>query len=267
MYAPPRSNGDTGPQLELCALLHDVFTASGVSAFDPWLLVGDVNEEPGETVVGDWLASIGGTILQCNRPTRWGGSREVDWFASNHSRQIGTPEPEILYFSDHIPFSVTVPCNKVDLTRGCFRSFPCWTKPDSISRDDWISLLEKHWATLVSPHSLSHFLRYHDININVDYERACFLGCLDDLMRGVFLEVATSRTYPPEIWHVAISRLQCASVKGGIPQHDVLRRARGCQLEKAGSIRLAKLRKRGARLYELRRSLHMLVQMATQWLH
>ena len=56
------------------------------------------------------------------------------------------------------------------------------------------------------------------------------------------------------------------SAKGGIPQHCVLSKARGCQLEKAGSMRLAKLRKGGACLYELRRSLHMLGQMAIQWL-
>lgn len=74
-------------------------------------------------------------------------------------------------------------------------------------------------------------------------------------------------TFRLRIWHVAILPLQCASVKGGIPQHCVLRKARGCQLETAGSMRLAKLRKRGARLYELCRSLHMLGQMAIQWLH
>ena len=109
----------------------------------PWLAVGDANEVPGDSLIGDCLQTCGGVICAQGCSTRWESSREIDWFATNLRDALSQPCCSDLYLSDHklILADFLVPAR--DRTVGVLPSTPDWTKPAGLSTTDWRASLEQ----------------------------------------------------------------------------------------------------------------------------
>ena len=115
-YAPPLQSQAVHPQHELCELFEEVLVESCVDG--RWLLMGDFNEEPGNSCVAEVLEAHGGQTLRVRRGTRRDSQREVDWFVSNSASLVGVPAWEEVHIADHLLLNCVISCRDKDLNVG-----------------------------------------------------------------------------------------------------------------------------------------------------
>ena len=254
-YAPPgRSNAQENAQEETSALIVELMHETQASNAR-WIFCGDANEVADCSLIGNSLAAFAGTTLQMGRGTRWESNREIDWFSTNAPHATEGPAIMDLHVSDHIPLELKMSIKDKDLTFQCFQSGPKWGRPESIDKITWAQLVEACWVNLST-----EIKEFQDIFltgdvISVDLEWNGFLFLLDKLMRMAFQNLADNQTSNPAVQLVALRRLAQTKVKGHMPDL-VSRQLKRCRPQMAqGDMQLAKLRKRTARLFELKRCL------------
>ena len=253
-YAPPgRNASQENAQEEAAALMVEILQENCVSD-NRWIFCGDANEIPEDSMISNTLAAFAGTTLQTFRGTRWESDREVDWFSTNAPNAVEGPVVMNLHVSDHVPLELKVLVRDKDLTFQCFQSHPNWDRPESFDKETWRQHVEACWdrmhAEVVEFRQM--FLSQEDILVNVEWNG--FLLLLDKLMRNAFSTILHSHS-SPAVQQAVSGKLAQTKVKGHIPRL-VSRQLKRCRPQMAqGDMQLAKLRKRTARLFELKRCL------------
>lgn len=97
----------------------------------PWLICGDFNEEPSASDILTIFHGLDGSFCASDIPTRWDGSRVVDWAASEG------PEHVQVVISDHVPLRFTIFTDCEPARRWCLRSAPQFSKPEGVEVDQW----------------------------------------------------------------------------------------------------------------------------------
>ena len=146
-YAPPVSFSDNrgDAQMELCELFLEAFEALGPSNASVWISVGDANETPESSLVGETLKAFGGVPRPQGCSTRWNSDREIDWFASNQTSELSGLTISDIYISDHKLILADFHVPRRDLYLGTLQHTPDWQKPAGISPQDWTQLLDQIW--------------------------------------------------------------------------------------------------------------------------
>ena len=253
-YAPPLQSQAVHPQHELCELFEEVLVESCVDG--RWLLMGDFNEEPGNSCVAEVLEAHGGQTLRVRRGTRWDSQREVDWFVSNSASLVGVPAWEEVHIADHLLLNCVISCRDKDLNVGYLKMGPSWRRPASIGRQEWCELLEASFEKCVGRHDLLNMLVG---SIDVDVEWSGFMSLLDELMRCAFARVRDFEVTETEA-RVVDASLRRLETKGQVPERKMRPSARTASVEHFGDMGVHKARKKVARLYELKRVLQFLEQ-------
>ena len=249
-YSPPESEGVAAEALG------QYWAQEGLDRCS-WLFAGDFNEVPEDSLVHTVLTAHGGTFLGPSGPTRWQGDRCIDWAVASlaQAEVLGIEDSE--RFSDHRGFWLKVAKQTVAYRRGRLRPAPSWTKPPALSKQDWRQVLTQAWEEVCS---------------SADYGR---------------LNTLITRSAQPdavqEEWHVFMRCLNCCFLSAlgslavrqdevGVYARQALRQTGLSAKGRPGSFQwvpealkssgdpqpgehLRKIRRRLARLYELRRLL------------
>ena len=141
MYVPPREEGPG----QAAQLLHDAFLEEALQPSHPWLLGGDFNAVPTDSAVADLLHSFNGSTWTVGAPTRWLGSREIDWLCSNQLSSLSKVRFASWHLSDHkglvVDFGTPRPATKV----GVLPRVADLRKPKELSVEAWRAALERAW--------------------------------------------------------------------------------------------------------------------------
>lgn len=95
------------------------------------MICGDFNEEPSASDILTIFHGLDGSFCASDIPTRWDGSRVVDWAASEG------PEHVQVVISDHVPLRFTIFTDCEPARRWCLRSAPQFSKPEGVEVDQW----------------------------------------------------------------------------------------------------------------------------------
>ena len=245
-YAPPDAvHRHHDPRQELAEFFEEALIEGGIDG--RWLLMGDCNEEPGEGI-SELFEAHRGHVLGVGRSTRWDGDREVDWFATNSVAQVSRPTWEEVHIADHLLIRTVVACRDRELQSGFLKTGPVWKRPASVSRQDWLTLLVDCYSLCSGKEELRALMRGP---IDVELEWECFMTLLDDLMRRAYARLPLLGVTDFEA-RAASAGLRSDVLKGLVPQHKTRPSVRVGSLSHAGDMGVHKLRKKGARLYELK---------------
>lgn len=270
-YAPPPSSAHLDdPQQEVSTLLVELMGET--HAYEGrWVFCGDANETPDDSVIGSTLHAFGGTVLQIHRATRWESEtdREIDWFSTNEAQATQPPQWLDVHVSDHIPLRLQLSIRTKELQFQCFQAGPKWDRPPDINRPTWNQHVATCWDSISE--EIACFKRDHLTGpIEVNKEWDAFLVLLDKLFRCSFDHLRRQMPDNQQVQRVAKQRLAQTKVKGRMPAL-VSRYQKRCRpLVAQGDMQLAKLRKRVARLFELKRCLIKLAEVSapaekTKW--
>eukprot|EP00435_Cladocopium_sp_Y103_P046793 s1103_g13.t1 len=252
-YTPPDdASREVSSENELGCLIHDLCVHEGLHKV-PWLMCGDANCTPDSPSLPGVFNLHQGQLLRIHEATRWEGTREIDWNVTSHFSGISqTPEKIKLVFADHFALKTVLAIHPKDLNARLLKKGPSWTRPNHLPTEDWQQLLADVWGrkSLSRPIEEAIMDRHRDSNQRWDI----FLNQIDVLMRCAYNQVLDSNQEGCDR-----KTLQVASknkrIKGGTPEfiHRTARRTN--PIFKKGDMWLVKLRKRVARLYEVRRAL------------
>ena len=122
----------------------------------PLVIVGDFNEEPCFGERWNHISGFGGTCAVCNQndvpqPTRWSGTRCIDWIWASHLLTIDKVRFEDVWFSDHKPV-----CFSLQYSQSHVWSFKAvqtrkWTAPPNVSLQEWKNALKTPWSEVTVP--------------------------------------------------------------------------------------------------------------------
>ena len=254
-YAPPgRPNVQENAQDEASALIVELMHETQ-AAKARWIFCGDANEVADDSTIGTSLAAFAGTTLSIQRGTRWDSTREIDWFSTNAPDATDGPSTMDLHVSDHVPLELRISIKDKDLNFQWFQPGPKWDRPKAIDRETWTQHVESCWANMTADIQEFHNGFLTQEVISVDQEWNGFLLLLDKLMRNTFAALLENPASNTALRQDASRKLAQTKVKGRMPDL-VSRQLKRCRPQMAqGDMQLAKLRKRTARLYELKRCL------------
>ena len=122
----------------------------------PLVIVGDFNEEPCFGERWNHISGFGGTCAVCNQngvpqPTRWSGTRCIDWIWASHLLTIDKVRFEDVWFFDHKPV-----CFSLQYSQSHVWSFKAvqtrkWTAPPNVSLQEWKNALKTPWSEVTVP--------------------------------------------------------------------------------------------------------------------
>ena len=158
LYSPP--GHDQEASFELCSLLFDVFTSEDVLPTQPWLWCGDFNELPASSVVGTCMSCFGGVVVASDKPTRWDGSRMVDWMITNRCRALSPHCLLSIALSDHIAVSVDLHGVSHDVQLGRLRKTACLACPSGVDREYWEKAITDVWLASAAVREFLEHLRH-----------------------------------------------------------------------------------------------------------
>ena len=148
-YAPPRGQGDA--QVQASNAIQQVFETHSVHSLTPWLCLGDANEVPGDSCIQSMLETYGGRVCAQGIPTRWQGTREIDWVATSCAGKISAPCNSQYYFFDHQAVWCEVQTKARDTVMGSLTKSADWRKPAGVGTDAWRTCLDKAWSEACWP--------------------------------------------------------------------------------------------------------------------
>lgn len=200
------------------ALLGEFWSQYNVDGH-PWVILGDFNDLPLDGVIGQFLQAQGGILAgdpTVPSPTRWKGSRCVDWAMARASPELHLESNGLenaLAISDHIGLHFKFSCLRIT----SMGRLPChvnWSKPEHIASDKWVEFLDLAWQNDVIPSDA--FTRLAD-NLAKGLEQQClsdvqtmwddFLACLVYCFKLTLHRLA-AQTSNPELAHEANLKLR-----------------------------------------------------------
>ena len=115
-YAPPGdAHNEVDPQVEAAELFQSCVLEAGFTTTCRWVVCGDANELPHDSVLASVFHFHGASVKGINQGTRWDSDREIDWFAVCADVGFGPPTTfrsmfPITWFSPlGFPFVTVVP--------------------------------------------------------------------------------------------------------------------------------------------------------------
>ena len=142
MYAHPNEEGPA----QAGRLLLDSFIAERVARSQPWILMGDHNELPGDSSVMSVAQALGGAYHGTGQPTRWEGNREIDWAVCNRSSFMSSVCFGDSKISDRKSLLFEVLQTYTPVKVGVLPRTGDLTKPQDVPTDDWRRALRDSWV-------------------------------------------------------------------------------------------------------------------------
>ena len=141
LYACPGHNNE--PTLE--ALDHLVPWLSQLPLTQPWVVFGDLNEIPSRSMLLDALVGYGGFSVAPKVPTRWDGTRCVDWAICNRPDACENPKLLDVHLSDHIPVCFHIHGLGHALQLGSLARTCTMACPPGVDRSLWERAVSQEW--------------------------------------------------------------------------------------------------------------------------
>ena len=141
IYSPPHEHCSQGASSGFVEAL----ISARVQDSHAWLIGGDFNEIPSDSLFQEVSESLGGCLATLGAPTRWKGSREIDWFCTHNCAVSKVWSPKIV-ISDHLILCTSAQVPSPRPTRGILPKGPIFLCPSDCSTDDWQENLSKSWA-------------------------------------------------------------------------------------------------------------------------
>ena len=167
-YAPP--GHEDLPQDELAEMFVDLFQGHGLTEVQPWVISGDFNEKPHDGNLSNLFEAYAGHYFGIGNPTRWDGSREVDWYSTNRPQSVLQVDSCDLHFSDHIPLRLRLQLHFEETLQGTLQKFVDYSIPVDLSHNHWQVILENAWASVDSVRNLFDLLQNDDIDVQKEWD-------------------------------------------------------------------------------------------------
>ena len=139
-----------------------------------WVCVGDANGEPSESPIATTLRANGGRVVSDGTPTRWEGTRCIDWFVASRPRLLTWEGKLDVHLSDHIPLKAALNLSQGPVTtKGRLKPMPAWTRPAGLAVDAWRQILKTTWTQLQSTEDaqlLSQQLRSDEVQAQQEWD-------------------------------------------------------------------------------------------------
>ena len=183
-------------------------------------------------------------------------SREIDWHCTNKPSECCAPWQQLYYVSDHIPVVLDVALPRQLSAQGFLDSGSNWDKPDALTNSEWRDLLRKQWSG-INVDALDRAVAQQQVDVEKEWK--LFLACLDELTRKAFTHLA-SHHHDEHVRKEAAHKARASGMCGLEPCHKSRHPKRCGDLSGKGAMGVTKLRKRVARLYELKCCLMLRLQ-------
>ncbi|OLP94640.1 hypothetical protein AK812_SmicGene23344 [Symbiodinium microadriaticum] len=131
-----------------------------------------------------------------------------------------------------------------------------WDKPDALTNSEWRDLLRKQWSG-INVDALDRAVAQQQVDVEKEWK--LFLACLDELTRKAFTHLA-SHHHDEHVRKEAAHKARASGMCGLEPCHKSRHPKRCGDLSGKGAMGVTKLRKRVARLYELKCCLMLRLQ-------
>ena len=108
--------------------------------------------EPEDSLVCEVLRAHGGQLVATDgSPTRWGGNRVIDWAAQStfEGARVAWAGTATERFSDRKGYWLRLAAGIAERHKGRLKPAPKWLQPPHISKEDWMKKLAKAWAEQV----------------------------------------------------------------------------------------------------------------------
>ena len=244
-YSPP------GADSEMNELLLDAWTAGSVVLSQPWLIGGDWNQERDESIASVF-GMLGGAPCGIGRSTRWHGTREVDWLASNRPRSLAGIRPSHVVISDHVPISVDFDIPVVSCMVGQLRKGGSLDPPVGVGKDLWEKTLDDVWN---SSHDVLSFLDNLPLEEDVQVQWDRFQQLLVQVGVEALDRLVSDLSLDLDVRNNCLVASRRRFWKGKRALHVTCSLAHRGLRHEIGAMAVRKKRHRLARLYELRRLL------------
>ena len=248
IYSPPESEGVSAEAL-------GQFWAKEGLDHARWLIVGDFNEVPEESLLRTVLTAHGGTYVGPAVPTRWEGERCIDWAVKSQvpAKCLGIEDTE--RFSDHHGFWLHIDKQTVHHRKGRLKPAPLWTKPQALSQEDWRRELAEAWKRTNNTAIFKRLVALTRLNAAPDYvqeEWDTFMSCLNSCFLSALSKLAARQDEVGAQTRKALKQAGL-SAKGKPGTFQWVSEAVRASGNPQPGEHLRKLRRRLARLYEVRR--------------
>ena len=241
-YAPPQGPSSGDPQFEIANFFNEIWVEECFGRNVRWFGVGDANEEPGNSLIQDALTAFNGTLVNSGSPTRWeDNAREVDWGMTSHPELGSFSFTPMVAFSDHKLLWFNLDCPPLDLSVGQLKKTHNWKKPEGISTDVWRQTLKEAWQALPIPEldQLDQVqLRWDEFMCHLD---SMFQEAISTLLNKKQLSFQEGQ-----------NRTKGSISKGSAPIHVTTFGSKKGFTRGQGSLMILKLRKKLARLYQIK---------------
>ena len=187
-----------------------------------------------------WICfySFNGRTWTVGAPTRWEGSREIDWFCSNNLSSLSAVRLAPWHLSDHKGLVVDFCTPRPDTKVGVLPRVADLRKPKAISVEAWRAALERAWEASTEVSALR--AKLHDgSGCCVQELWDEFQGCLQGCFGTAFKECGVAAPFKKRLaakGAVATVSWESQPCRGPRQEHGVMRHR--------------KMRRRLARLYD-----------------
>lgn len=113
-------------------------------------------------VLSKLCEAFAGHCVGLGNPTRWDGSREIDWYSTNRPQSVLQVDSCDLHFSDHTPLRLRLQLHFGETFQGTLQKFVDYSIPVDLSHNHWQVILENAWASVDSVRNLFDLLQNDD---------------------------------------------------------------------------------------------------------
>ena len=256
VYCPPGHE-------QVCSEAIAMFWASFKIDSHDWAILGDFNCPPDEKhVVPALLFSFGATLISLpTEPTRWQGRTCIDWAMGRVSQKSDVKFDRVennVVLSDHKGFWINLLQLRLSPWKGRLPPSPGWYKPPSVSSEKWNSVLERAWSEITNGScfglrlDLAQHPRPDQGKIQEEWD--LFMVCLQECFISA-IEILRLETSCEDLLHElqGLKEQPGLNAKGAVAYHQWCLESTRAAGNPAPGEGLRKLRRKLARLFEVRR--------------
>ncbi len=244
-YAPPQGPSSGDPQFEIANFFNEIWVEECFGGNVRWFGVGDSNEEPGDSLIQDSLTAFNGTMVNSGSPTRWEvNAREVDWGMISHPELGSLSSIPMVVLSDHKLLWFNLDCPPMNLSVGQLKKTHNWKKPEGIGTDVWRQALEEAWQAL----PILSLDQLDQVQLLWDE----YMHHLDLMYQEAISTLISQKQLSNQEGR---NRIKGSIPKGSAPVHVTTFGSKKGSTRGQGSMKILKLRKKLARLYQMNRLL------------